>query len=125
MSKKWTLLHGEASKENVAAALDETYHRITGATVMVYTTRRYSGFQEASDAFLTALSEDEKNWLLDCIAEGVRGQAKRYAKQARQNDHDFMRAFEAELAKEKEKLEKEGGFVEQRKPTGRAEEAKV
>lgn len=113
MSKKWTLLHGEASKENVDAALDETYHRITGATVMVYTTRRYSGFHEASDAFLAGLSEGEKNWFLGCVAERVQSQAKRYAKQARQNDLDFMRAFEAELAKEKEKLEKEGGVVEQ------------
>lgn len=113
MSKKWTLLHGETTKENVAAALDETYHRITGKTVMVYTTKRYRGFQETGDAFLAALTEDEKNWLFGCIAERVRNQSKRYAKQSQQNDLDFMRAFEAELAKEKEKLEKEGGCVGQ------------
>lgn len=113
MPKRWELLHGEATKENVDAALDETYHRITGRTVMVYTTKRYSGFQEANDAFLATLTEEEKSWLWDCIAEKVRSQAKRYAKQAGQNDLDFMRAFETELAKEKEKLEKEGGCVGQ------------
>lgn len=113
MPKRWELLHGEANKENVAAALGETYHRITGRTVMVYTTKRYSGLQVTGDAFLAALTEDEKCWLLGCIADRVRSQSKRYAKQAGQNDLDFMRAFETELAKEKEKLEKEGGCVGQ------------
>lgn len=113
MPKRWELLHGEATKENVDAALDETYHMVTGRDVMVYTTKRYSGFQEANDAFLAALTEEEKNWYLGCIAERVRNQSKRYSKQAQQNDLDFMRAFEAELAKEKEKLEKEGGCVGQ------------
>lgn len=113
MSKKWTLLHGEATKENVDAALGETYHMVTDRTAMVYTTKRYSGFREAGDAFLAARTEEEKTWYLGCIADRVRSQSKRYAKQAGQNDLDFMRAFETELAKEKEKLEKEGGCVGQ------------
>ena len=106
MSRGWKLQWAPTTQETAEAAEAFEYYRIDESLVLIYSNKPHDLFTEADDHFTKAMTSDEMAWLKECIDRRISKEAQKHPEKAYANDAAFMEAFDRELAKEKQTLER-------------------
>lgn len=97
------------TQETAEAASGFDFFRVDENLVLIYAPRTHELFTDADDHFVKAMSPEEMAWLKECIDQNVREKVQKHPEKVYANNKAFMEAFEKELAKEKELLERKEG----------------
>lgn len=97
------------SQENLAAAENERFYMVSPTHILIYR----KPWRNAPDGAVVIgddvnLSSAEESWLLDCNLTLMREFAQSHEKQNIERMSGFVDRFQAELEKEKKKLQEQG-----------------
>lgn len=103
MPRGWKLLWAPTTLETAEEAQWYRFNRIDSEIVLAYGNRKSLLLQEADDALMKSLTEEERAWLKEAVDAVIAEQSEKKRAKAMQNDIAFMEAFERELETEREK----------------------
>lgn len=102
----WKLQWAPTTMETAREAEQYEFYRVDEDLVLIYDKKPNELFSMADDRFLSTMKANELEWLKSCIEQTAAKTARKNPEKAFLNDKAFMQAFEKELAKEKEKMER-------------------
>ena len=109
MATTYKLYTAEVSRMNVEKAERERFSRVTANYMLLYrrTKPRHIPAVEVKGNDLRRLTESDRLWLADCIATLLGEAAGRRQETVAQRVNEMLTAWEKELQKTREGLEKE------------------
>lgn len=109
MATTYKLYAAEMNRENVEKAEKERFSRVTANYMLLYrrTKPRHIPAVEVKGNDLRRLTESDRLWLADCIATLLGEAAGRRQETAAQRVNEMLTAWEKELQKTREGMEKE------------------
>ena len=109
MATTYKLYAAEVSRLNVEKAERERFSRVTATYMLLYrrTKPRHIPAVEVKGNDLRRLTESDRLWLADCIATLLGEAAGRRQETVAQRVNEMLTAWEKELQKTREGLEKE------------------